>query len=93
MTRQEAGWVTPDDVRASIGDFVDDVGHEPLTARMPHATWQITRSGQLFTAECFGAGGGWYASRDMSRRELVSYLRAQNELELQRPESQRPDAE
>jgi len=84
-------YVEPDDVQASIGDFIDDVGHEPLTAQMPHATWKITRRGDRYHVECFGAGGGWYNDRDLSRRELVSYLRAQDELQLLRPESQRPD--
>ena len=84
-------WVDPDEVRASIGDFIDDVGREPLTAKMPHATWKITRRGGQYHAECFGAGGGWYNSRELSRRELVSYLQAQDDLQLLRPESQRPD--
>jgi hypothetical protein len=83
-------WVDPDDVRASIGDFVDDVGREPLTARMSHGTWQITREGRKYRVECFGSGGGWYATRKMSRRALVNYLESQDQLELQRPESQRP---
>ena len=88
---QQSDYVDPADVRASIGDFIDDVGHEPLTAQMPHATWEITRDGDRFAVECFGAGGGWYNSRTMSRRELLHYLDAQDELELLRPESQRPE--
>ena len=84
-------WVDPDEVRASIGDFIDDVGHEPLTAKMPHATWKITRRGGQFHAECFGPGGGWYNDRVLSRRELLRYLKAQDELQLLRPESQRHD--
>ena len=84
-------WVDPDDVPASIADFVDAIGHEPLTAQMPHATWEITRLGQQYHAECFGAGGGWYNSRELSRRELLRYLKAQDELQLLRPESQRHD--
>ena len=82
--------VDPDDVRASIGDFIDDVGREPLTAQMPHATWQITRRGQQFHVDCFGSGGGWYKERSMSRRALVSYL-GDHDVQLRRPESQRPD--
>ena len=84
-------WIDPDDVPASIADFVDAIGHEPLRAQMPHATWEITRDGQQFRAECYGSGGGWYNSRDLSRRELVAYLEAQDQLELLRPESQRHD--
>ena len=84
-------WVDPDDVRASIGDFVDAVGREPLRAQMPHATWEITRRGEQFQAECYGSGGGWYDSRDLSRYELVSYLKAQDQIQLLRPESQRHD--
>jgi hypothetical protein len=87
----QTDFVNPEDVRASIGDFIDDVGHEPLTAQFGHATWQITRRGQQFHVECFGAGGGWYDDRDMSRRALMSYLSAQDDLRLKRPESQRPD--
>ena len=83
-------WVGPDDVTASIGDFIDDVGREPLTAKMPHATWQITRRGQQFHVDCFGSGGGWYNERSMSRRALVSYL-SDHDVQLRRPESQRPD--
>ena len=90
MTTQ-TDYVDPDDVRASIAEFVDAVGREALTAKMPHATWKITRRGQQFHAECFGAGGGWYNDRDLSRRELLRYLKAQDELQLLRPESQRPD--
>jgi len=88
---QQSDYVNPDDVRASIGDFVDAVGREPLRAQMPHATWEITRRGEQFHAECYGSGGGWYDSRDLSRYELVSYLRAQDELQLMRPESQRSE--
>ena len=91
MSSTQTDYVDPDDVRASIGDFIDAIGHEPLTAQMPHATWEITRLGQQYHAECFGAGGGWYNSRELSRRELVSYLQAQDELQLLRPESQRHD--
>jgi len=87
----QTDYVDPDDVRASLAEFVDAVGHEPLTAQMVHATWKITRRGDRYHVECFGAGGGWYNDRDLSRRELVSYLRAQDELQLLRPESQRPD--
>ena len=88
---QQTDYVDPDDVRATIAEFVDAVGREALTAKMPHATWKITRRGGQYHAECFGAGGGWYNSRELSRRELVSYLQAQDELQLLRPESQRPD--
>jgi hypothetical protein len=87
----DTAFVDPSDTPADLADFVDAVGHEPLTARMNHATWQITRDGDRFAVECFGAGGGWYASRSLSRRELLAYLEAQDELLLKRPESQRPD--
>jgi len=88
----DTDFVDPDSVRASIGEFVDAGGREPLTARMDHATWQITRRGEQFHVTCHGAGGGWYNDRDMSRRELLAYLRAHEQsLELKRPESQRPD--
>ena len=90
MTTQ-TDYVDPDDVRASIAEFVDAVGREALTAKMPHATWKISRRGGQFHAECFGPGGGWYNDRDLSRRELLRYLKAQDELQLLRPESQRPD--
>ena len=86
----DTDYVDPDDVRASIGDFLDAVGHEPLTAQFSHATWEITRRGQQFHVECFGPGGGWYNERDMSRRALVRYLKAQEDLLVKRPESQRP---
>ena len=89
MSQQDA-FVDPADTRADLGDFLDAVGHEPLTARMNHATWQITRDGDRYAVECVGAGGGWYASRSLSRRELLAYLEAQDELLLKRPESQRP---
>jgi hypothetical protein len=91
MSTRTDHWVAPDDVRASIGEFIDAVDREPLTAKMPHATWEITRRGQQFRVECYGAGGGWYNGRDLSRRELLHYLDAQDELQLLRPESQRPD--
>ena len=91
MSSTQSDYVDPDDVRASIGDFVDAVGREPLTAKMGHATWEITRRGEQFHAECYGWGGGWYDSRDLSRYELVTYLEAQDQLELLRPESQRHD--
>jgi hypothetical protein len=88
----DTDFVDPDNTPADLSEFVDAVGHEPLTARMNHATWQITREGDGFRAECFGAGGGWYASRHLSRRELLAYLRAnEDSLELKRPEHQRPD--
>ena len=86
----DTAFVDPADVRADLADFVDSVGHEPLTARMPHATWQITRDGDHFAVACYGAGGGWYTDREMSRRELLAYLEAQEQLKLKRPESQRP---
>jgi len=86
----DTAFVDPADTPADLADFLDAVGHEPLTARMPHATWEITRDGERFAVECVGAGGGWYASRSLSRRELLAYLEAQDELELKRPESQRP---
>jgi len=89
MSQQDA-FVDPADTPADLADFLDAVGREPLTARMPHATWQITRDGDRYHAECVGAGGGWYADRKMSRRELLAYLEAQDSLELKRPESQRP---
>jgi len=87
----DTDFVDPSDTPADLSEFVDAVGHEPLTARMNHATWQITRDGDRFAVECVGAGGGWYASRSLSRRELLAYLKAQDELKLKRPESQRPD--
>ena len=90
MTRDDA-WVRLADVPASIGDFLDAVGHEPLELAFPHATWAVTRAGERFTVECYGRGGGWYASRDMSRRELRLYVDAQETVELKRPESQRPE--
>ena len=90
MSHQDA-FVDPNETPADLADFVDAVGHEPLTARMGHATWQITRDGTAFAVTCHGAGGGWYADRRMSRRELLAYLKAQDELLLKRPESQRPD--
>jgi len=86
----DTAFVDPSDTPADLADFLDSVGREPLTARMNHATWQITRDGDRFRAECFGAGGGWYNSRRLSRRELLAYLKAQDELLLKRPESQRP---
>ena len=90
MSHQDA-FVDPDDVRADLPAFVDAVGHEPLTARMSHATWQISRDGDQFAVECVGRGGGWYNSRTMSRRELLAYLRAHADtLTLKRPEGQRP---
>jgi len=89
MSKQDA-WVRPDDVPASLGDFLDAVGHEPLTAQFAHATWEITRAGEQFHVDCFGPGGGWYDSREMGRRALVRYLEAQDDLQLKRPESQRP---
>jgi len=91
MSSTDSAFVDPADTPADLGDFLDAVGREPLTARMNHATWQITRDGDRFAVECVGAGGGWYASRSMSRRELLTYLEAQDRLELKRPESQRPD--
>jgi len=60
---------------------------------MPHATWAVTRAGERFAVECYGAGGGWYASRTVSRRELVMYVDAQETVALKRPESQRPEGE
>jgi len=88
----DTAFVDPADAPASLGEFVDAVGHEPLTARMGHATWQITRRGEQYRVECFGPGGGWYNRRTMTRRELLAYLRAHEDgLELQRPASQRPD--
>jgi hypothetical protein len=89
MSQQDA-FVDPADTPADLADFLDAVGREPLTARMAHATWQITRDGDRFAVECVGRGGGWYADREMSRRELLAYLEAQDELLLKRPESQRP---
>jgi hypothetical protein len=87
----DTDFVDPDAVRADLADFLDAVGHEPLTARMAHATWEITRDGDGFAVECFGRGGGWYNDRSLSRRELLAYLRAnEDSLELKRPESQRP---
>jgi len=86
----DSGFVDPETTPADLGDFLDSVGHEPLTARMGHATWEITRAGDRFAVACYGAGGGWYASRPLSRRELLAYLEAQDSLELKRPESQRP---
>jgi hypothetical protein len=91
MSSQQDAFVDPADTPADLSEFVDAVGHEPLTARMNHATWEITRDGDRFAVECVGRGGGWYASRSMSRRELLSYLEAQDSLQLKRPESQRPD--
>ena len=91
MSNQQSDFVDPAETPADLADFIDAIGHEPLTARMNHATWKITRSGQRFEATCFGAGGGWYANRELSRRELLAYLKAQDELELLRPESQRPE--
>jgi len=89
MSQQDA-FVDPETTPADLADFLDQVGHEPLTARMPHATWQITRDGDRYAVECYGAGNGWYNSRTMRRRELLAYLTAQDDLLLKRPESQRP---
>jgi hypothetical protein len=87
----DTAFVDPADTPADLADFLDSVGHEPLTARMAHATWEITRDGDGFAVECFGRGGGWYNDRSLSRRELLAYLRAnEDSLELKRPESQRP---
>ena len=86
----DTAFVDPETTPASLGDFVDAVGHEPLTAQFAHATWQITRRGEQFAVECYGPGGGWYNSRELSRAALVRYLDAQDELRLKRPESQRP---
>jgi len=86
----DTDFVDPEATPADLADFLDSVGREPLTARMNHATWQITRDGDRFAVACYGAGGGWYADRDMSRRELLAYLKAQEQLKLKRPESQRP---
>jgi hypothetical protein len=92
MSKHDDDFVTLDAVRADLADFLDAVGHEPLTARMPHATWQITRDGDRYAVTCYGRGGGWYNDRSLSRRELARYLRAHKDsLELKRPESQRPD--
>jgi len=89
MSQQDA-FVDPADTPADLGDFLDQVGHEPLTARFSHARWEITRHGEQFAVNCYGPGGGWYNSRKMSRRALLSYLQAQDDLQLKRPESQRP---
>ncbi|UXF50952.1 MAG: hypothetical protein HQRvContig03_47 [Haloquadratum phage sp.] len=86
----DSAFVDPETTPADLADFLDAVGREPLTARMPHATWEITRRGDGFAVTCYGRGGGWYADREMSRRELLAYLKAQDELLLKRPESQRP---
>jgi hypothetical protein len=91
MSSTDTDFVDPADTPADLGDFVDAVGHEPLTARMNHATWEITRDGDGYHVECYGRGGGWYNDRSLSRRELLAYLRAhEDSLELKRPESQRP---
>ena len=91
MSSTDTAFVDPADTPADLAEFIDAVGHEPLTARMRHATWQITRRGEQYRVECFGAGGGWYNRRTMSRRELLAYLRAHADtLELKRPEGQRP---
>jgi hypothetical protein len=90
MSQQDA-FVDPADTPADLADFLDAVGREPLTARMAHATWEITRDGDRFAVTCYGRGGGWYNDRSMSRRELLAYLREHEDgLELKRPESQRP---
>jgi hypothetical protein len=92
MSSQQDAFVTLDDVPADLADFLDAVGHEPLTARMAHATWEITRRGEQFHVECYGSGNGWYNARRMGRRELRAYLRAhEDSLKLKRPEGQRPD--
>jgi hypothetical protein len=87
----DTDYVDPADTPADLGDFLDQVGHEPLTASFSHATWKITRHGEQYAVNCFGPGGGWYNSRKMSRRALLSYLEAQDDLRLKRPEAQRPD--
>ena len=92
MSSTDSDFVDPETTPADLADFLDAVGREPLTARMAHATWQITRRGDRFHVACYGAGNGWYNSREMSRRALLAYLEAQDSLELKRPEHQRPDS-
>lgn len=90
MTRTHDDWVRLDDVRASIGEFLDAVGHEPLRIDVGHSTLHVTRRGESFHADCYGAGGGWYDARSMSRRALVNYVRrVERAVRLLRPESQR----
>jgi len=57
---------------------------------MGHATYHIRRNGDRFAVECYGSGGGWYASREMNRQALARYVRAQATVRLRRPDSQRP---
>jgi len=93
MTHADDDWVTLAAVRASIGDFLDQVGHEPLRVDVGHATLHVTRDGEQFAVDVFGSGGGWADTRHQSRRALVAYVEAQADVQLLRPESQRPEAE
>jgi len=85
----DTDFVDPSDTPADLADFLDAVGHEPLTARMNHATWQITRDGDRFRAECFGAGGGWYAKKYPSNGtvglETVALVTSGNTITLPNP--------
>ncbi len=91
MSRRD-DWHALDDVRASIGDFLDQVGREPLRIDVGHSTFEVTRRGETLHVECYGAGGGWYDHRRMDRNALVRYVRAQETaVRVRRPESQRHD--
>ena len=91
MTHRDDDWVTLAAVPATIGEFLDAVGHEPLQVDVGHSTLAVTRDGTGYAVECYGRGGGWYDSRRMSRGELVRYVDACDTVRLRRPESQQPD--
>ena len=91
MTRRDDAWVRLADVPADCDAFLDAVGREPLRLDVGHTTFALTRDGDAFAAECYGSGGGWYASRRLSRRQLRQYVAAADAVRLKRPEHQRPE--
>jgi len=94
MTRSDDDWVRLDAVRASIGDFLDQTGADPLRIDCGHTTLHVTRAGSEYAVDYYGPAGGWYDARRCSKHELVRYVEGVDAaIEIKRPESQRPEGD
>ena len=71
---RDAGFVRISDVNASLSDFVERVGREPLEIQLANITLEVVKSGEKYSVDCYGSGGGWFACELWDKSRIVSYV-------------------
>ena len=76
MSTDRSEYVDLSNVRASLGDFIDDIDHTGrLDVSLPVGTLQVERDGADWAMRLYGTGGGFcWSETDVSKRRIGRYV-------------------